>query len=94
MNPVTRFTIVTVQTSVTFPFQIVHDLDESFWSTQFDRWLEKAKNHNSDSLILWMKKKKPHCICVTKKDFDEITAGHSAPATKEEWEAERRQPAK
>lgn len=88
MNPVTKLTISTVQLSTGLEFKLVHDLAETTWAALFNRWLRKAKQHTARSLIEFIKNRKPHCICVTKAQYDEITAGKSVAATKEEWEAE------
>lgn len=87
-DPVTRLCVSTVNLNTGLSFKIVHDLDESVWASQFNRWMKKTKLHTPGSLISWIKERKPFCICVTKAQFDEMTAGKSTPATKEEWEAE------
>ena len=87
-NPVTRLTSATVELNTGQLFKIVHDLDPDAWKSQFDRWMRKAKRHTPGSLIEWIKERKPHCICVTKAQYDEIAAGHCVAATKEEWDTE------
>jgi hypothetical protein len=87
-NPVTRLTVAHVELSNGTKFSLVHDLDQAIWARLLDRWKRKASTLTQASLIFWVKDRRPHCICVSKKDFDEITAGKSVPATKEEYEAE------
>lgn len=86
--PVTRLCVSAVELSNGVHFKIVHDLEETVWASMFTRWCRKTKRHTAVSLIEYIKGKRPHCICVTKAQYDEITAGKSIPATKEEWEAE------
>ena len=87
-NPITRLCISTVSLNTGLSFKIVHDLDGDVWESQMHRWMRKSKLHTPGSLIDWIKARKPHCICVTKAQYDEITAGNCIAATKEEWEAE------
>lgn len=87
-NPVTRLTVAHIELTNGLKFSIVHDLEEGAWGSLFERWQRKAKKHTAYSLIVWIKERKPHCICVTKADFDSITAGKSVPATKAEYDAE------
>lgn len=87
-NPVTRFAVASITLTNGKSFQLVHDLDLAVWDRLVDKWSRTTKKPTATSLIIYIKDRRPYCICVTKQQFDEITAGKSSPATKAEWEAE------
>ena len=88
LTPITRLVLATVKPTAANAFQLVHDLDDATWVSLYNRWLRKAKRLDSYSLRCWIKDRKPTCICVTKAEYEQITAGKAVAATKEEYEAE------
>ena len=88
LPPVTRLILCRLNLPDGTFFEVITDLDISQWDSLSNKWLRKAKRLTQESIIVYVKERKPFCICVSKEDYDSITAGKVIPATKEDWEKE------
>ncbi len=86
-NPVTRLVVVTIELTNGTSFQIVHNLSEAKGDALIAKWMRKTKRPTALNLIHYIRDR-ADCICVTKEQYDEVTAGKVVHATKEEYEAE------
>lgn len=89
LNPVTRLSVATITLFDGRSYSLVHDLDAAVWARLLAKWGRTSNKPTVWALIEYVKKRRPYCICVTKAQYDIVTAGLAVPASKEEWDAQQ-----
>lgn len=89
-NPVTRLRVIGVECNGRF--NLVTDFyTQKEFDDIFDEWFNDPKTYMwcAESLIAYVKDKKPERICLLEEDYNAIIKGKQViPATKEEWDSE------
>lgn len=87
--PITRMCVISGKIHDDFTIVTDYDTGKQF-QTLFQNWQDDPKTNYwcVEALIMYIKEKRPGCVCVLKSDYDEITEGKVIHATKEEYESE------
>jgi hypothetical protein len=87
--PISKLRVIGVECNGYFELVTDFKTQEEF-NALFHEWFDHPATNRwcAETLIGYIKSKRPNRICVLQEDFDRITKGKMIPATKEEWEAE------
>lgn len=90
MQPITKLNIFGQEFADGTKFEIVHNLPVEKFERLFYLWYNSSAEFSQASLIDYVKRNSLGRICVSKADYDKITKGKAIPATKEEYEAQKK----